>query len=154
MNAPSPEPSPDTPRPGRLPLRSWLPALFLSLLLTPTACGDDGGEELGPPEEPGPELLSARLVSPAESEGAVVLEASAERVRAVQVVDRFTRVVERVENGRFQAAVVRLFPGEIRFNVLGTVVDDGFPEIQVLQVADGDDELRGSLEGYRVELAR
>ena len=153
MNVLLHDPLPDTPSPRRLRLllRPWA----LILLLAPAACGDDGGgEELGPPDAPGTEILSARLVSPVEAEGAVVLEASAERVRAVQVVDRLTRVVERVENGRFQAAVVRLFPGEIRFNVLGTVVNDGFPEFEVLQVADGDDELRESLDGYRVELTR
>lgn len=140
-------------RPAR-PVRWLLPgALLLAGALLPAACGDDG-TEVDPRDRSTTELLEARLVSPHDAEGGVLVEASAERVLELRAVDPWTTVYQRTEEGRIQAALIRTpIPGEIRFEVVA-VEARGVPEFGILQVTDAGNQPRETLDGYRVEVTR
>ena len=93
-------------------------------------------------------VLTAVLVSPHGAEGAAVLDVSGttESFSATDGVSLFT--TPSATGTRLIA--VRLTPGELSLKV---AVDDVSrpPAVTVVEVADGDDRLRASLTGYRVE---
>ncbi len=111
------------------------------------SCDLLGPDDRGPE---GPGAFQATLVSPAGAEGSAVFE-----IRGGVQLSTISP-----DNGQafydHQADVTRLVvvlndPGTIRFQVRTQDVAV-MPTATVLQVADGNDELRSSLDGYSVEL--
>lgn len=103
------------------------------------------------PSEPVAGVVDAMLVSPAGIEGAVVLELTGDGIGAVHSArgDLFTAT-----DGRLTRVVIVLQdPGIVRFTVqLADVA--ALPKATVIEVADGADQLRTDLNGYRVEFSR
>ena len=99
-----------------------------------------------PPNESG--TLTAVLVSPNGAEGAAILDVVGdfESITAGNEVSLFTTPSA---NG-MRAIVVRPAAGELSVRI---AVDDVSrpPAVSIVEVSDGDDKLRTSLSGYRVE---
>jgi hypothetical protein len=92
--------------------------------------------------------LTAVLVSPNGEEGAAVLDVSG-TVESISAANGVSLHTTPVATGT-RVIVVRLTPGELSLKV--TVPDVSRPPgVTVVEVADGDDKLRQSLAGYRVE---
>jgi hypothetical protein len=92
-------------------------------------------------------VLHAVLTSPAGTEGAAVLELSSAGLGEVLAVEG--KVFARQGDGVVTLVIILDAPGEIAFRV--SVADiRSPPTVTVLEVADGDDELRASLAGYEV----
>jgi len=115
------------------------------LFLAAGAC-----DSMGPGEERGPGVLTATLRSPHGDEGSAVfrLEGGIE----LGVISTPSGQVFYQHAGTSSRVVVVLDdPGEILFQVQ-TGDRSEPPIVTVLQVADGDDALRPSLDGYTVDL--
>lgn len=123
-------------------LRHFLPALAAALALA--ACGGDGPSD--PPRNPG--QVSAVLVSPNGAEGAALVELTGAGVRDVMLVGGQAFVQA---GNPARVLLVLGTPGEVRFSVL---LDDkaSVPTARVLEVSDGGNNLRPSLDGYRVDV--
>jgi hypothetical protein len=94
-------------------------------------------------------LLTATLVSPNGAEGAAWLTLFGEGIVEVRALD--ARTFSNVRGDTVDVVIVRDQPGDLRFLV--SVADTTHqPGVAVLEVAGGDDELRGGLQGYRVEM--
>jgi hypothetical protein len=94
-------------------------------------------------------VLTATLVSPNGPEGAAWVTLFGEGIVEVRALD--ARTFSHVRGDTVNVVVVRDQPGDLRFLV--SVADTTrLPAAAVLEVAGGDDALRGSLVGYRVEL--
>jgi hypothetical protein len=117
--------------------------LFVAALSALAACGDKPSD----PANPG--QVSAFLVSPNGAEGAVLLEIAGSGVRGV-TVSGGTAFVE--DGSPPRALLVLDAPGEVRFSVALDDVDRR-PTFSVVEVSGPQDEVRGSVAGYRVELA-
>jgi hypothetical protein len=115
-------------------------ALVCAALLA--ACDTD---EVGPTAG----LLTATLVSPNGPEGSAWLTLFGAGIVEVRALD--ARTFSHTRGDTVDVVIVRDQPGDLRFLV--SVADTTRqPGVAVLEVAGGDDELRGSLQGYRVEL--
>ncbi len=101
------------------------------------------------PTGPGPPgVLHAVLTSPAGAEGAAVLELTSAGLGEVTPVEG--RVFARQGAGVVTLIIILDEPGEITFRV--SVADiRSPPTVTVLEVADVEDQLRASLEGYEVQ---
>ncbi|HLU26409.1 MAG TPA: hypothetical protein VKZ58_11965 [Longimicrobiales bacterium] len=120
--------------------------LAASLGLAGAGCDDPDGPG-------GPGVYEVVIESPNGPEGAAVVQLTGSGIEGARSAD--ARVfVARVERNTSRVVVVRDEPGELRFQV--EVRDLGAPMLSavLLQVADGNNELRGSLAGYRVSLIR
>ena len=128
-----------------------LPALRLGLLtillLTLPGCID-----LGPSGPQGRGSITVDLMSPNGAEGAAVFELTGGT--GLGVVSSFGGEVYYNSNygtGVTRVVVVMDVPGDVQFKVRTSNVGD-LPSVTVLQVTDGDDQLRSSLGGYEVEV--
>jgi hypothetical protein len=93
-------------------------------------------------------VLHAVLTSPAGAEGAAVLELTSAGLGEVTPVEG--RVFARQGAGVVTLIIILDEPGEITFRV--SVADiRSPPTVTVLEVADVEDQLRASLEGYEVQ---
>lgn len=132
------------------PLRSHGKILLLGLLtMACPACQD-----LGPPTPKGPGAIHVDLESPNGAEGSAVFQISGGT--GLGVVSSFGGEVFYDHNYGTEVTLVVVVmdvPGEIQFKIRTANVRD-LPTVSLLQVADGNDVLRGSLEGYQVEAVR
>ena len=97
----------------------------------------------------GPGTLTAVLVSPNGAEGAAILDV----VGQVDSFDGSSDVsvyTTPTANGT-RAIVVRLSPGALQMSMRVPDVSNP-PAITVVEVAGGDDKLRPSVAGYRVDI--
>lgn len=117
----------------------------ISLLATAfVACGSN------PVEMSGPGTLRGTLQSPHGVEGAAVIELVGSGLGLVRVESGL--VFTSVSGDATRAVILRHRPGVIEFAV--EVPDRGSPpDVRILEVADGDDQLRSSLDGYAVRFA-
>lgn len=115
-------------------IRRGAPLLALAL----AACGT----------EPVFIAYDAAVVSPNGPEGAAVLELDGSFADAMSVGSG--RVFTQASGGVTRVVLVRNTPGDLTFTL--TLDGPGSPpEVRVLQVADGTNQLRGFLQRYRVE---
>jgi hypothetical protein len=126
--------------------RAWGAARWLAPLLVLGALACDATSPRGPS---GPGEVAARLVSPNGAEGAAVLELSGSGIGAVRASAGTTLFIA-AEGATTRLVLVRETPGELAFHV--HLADRATaPTARVIEVAGGDDQLRTSLTGYRVE---
>lgn len=120
--------------------RATLAAALSTALLS--ACDSDA---------PGPTagLLTATLVSPNGAEGAAWLRLFGEGIVEVRTLD--ARTFTHTRGDTVNVVVVRDQPGDLRF-LVSLSDTTRIPGVAVLEVAGGDDRLRGNLQGYRLEL--
>jgi hypothetical protein len=126
------------------PLASSLPRLLVAVLALSLGC-------VSVPGEPISRKLNATLVSPNGDEGAALIELTGSGLGELTVREgrAFTAGTEQ----SVRAVIVLDEPGKRRFQI---EMDDPNAAISatVLEVADGDNEVRASLAGYDVEFAR
>lgn len=107
---------------------------------------------LGPGGPEGPGAFSATLISPNGAEGSGVFElVGGIGLGTVLPVDG--EVLYHHADGSTRIVVVLDEPGEIRFKVRTEDIGE-LPDVRVLEVADGADQLRPSLSGYSVRFRR
>jgi hypothetical protein len=116
--------------------------LFLAVATLLVACD-------GSTEPSGPGTLTASLVSPNGAEGAAVLDITG-TVETVTGNDDVAAYTTPGATGT-RVVLVRMNPGAltVRFRVPDVSRP---PQVSVVEVADGDDRVRSSLDGYRVEI--
>ena len=119
-------------------------ALAAAALLTPAACGDS----TGPTGPRGPGEFQMDLVSPFGAEGSAIFEILG-GTGLGEVVASNGEAYFYKAGGSLKVIVLLDAPGSIRFRVETDEVGD-LPSVTVVQVADGDDELRTSVSGYQV----
>ena len=113
--------------------------MLAPLVLLLLACDDPVGDQA---------TMLATLVSPNGAEGAALVELPVDGVSGVTAVDG--EVLELIQGGRRQIAIVRDAPGPISFRF--TFADETRPpEVRVVQVSGPDDTPR-ALAGYRVDV--
>lgn len=111
-------------------------------MLASTACDNST-----PPNTAG--TLTAVLVSPNGAEGAAILDVAG-TVESFGADTGITVFTTPSATGT-RVIVVRMTPGELSVRLALEDVSKP-PTVSVVEVADGDDKLRQSLSGYRVEL--
>ena len=122
------------------------------LLILPFALAVLGCNDLGPSGPEGPGSIHVDLVSPNGAEGSAVFEITGGT--GLGVVSSYSGEVYYNYNygtGVTRVVVVMDVPGNVQFKVRTSNVGE-LPSVSVLQVADGDDQLRPSLGGYEVEV--
>lgn len=97
----------------------------------------------------GPGTLTASLVSPNGAEGAAVLDIAG-TVETVTGNDDVAAYTTPSATGT-RVILVRMNAGAISVKLRVPDVSRP-PQVSVVEVADGDDRLRSSLEGYRVDI--
>jgi len=117
--------------------RLVIPLAMLALALTACDSTDPGGDA----------NLTAVLVSPNGAEGAAILDVTG-------TVESFTApsgmsVYTTPSGNGTRVIVVRLAPGELSVN-LAVADASNPPAISVVEVADGNNQLRQSVSGYTV----
>lgn len=115
------------------------------LVAAGVACGDSG-----PTGPHGPGAFHAELVSPNGSEGAAVFELAG-TFAVLSVTSENGEIFYHQAGATLRVIVLNNNAGTIRFQVQVDEIRD-LPTATVVQVADGDDELRESLAGYDVQL--
>ena len=117
--------------------------LAVAVLTVSSAC------ERSTSPSPGPGLTSTRLVSPHTDDGAAFIELTGD-VQSVSAPAGTTVYTEQVRAGVLRVLLIRDTPGPIEFS-LQLADRTRIPVARVLEVADGDDRPRASVDGYRVE---
>ena len=132
----------DRDRTDRLRLRSGT-ALAVALAFTVSGCTDDPVVPSG-----GPAQFQVTVISPNGPEGAVLIEIDHTGLGPITVLGGSAFSQERGDVTRL--VIVLTDPGQVAFLMR---VDDAavLPTAKVLEVADGDNELRTSVNGYRVD---
>lgn len=126
--------------------RPFKTGLLLAALISAIGCG---GGDVGPVSGPG--SFIATLESPNGVEGASLIHLIGGGVSSVQPLsgELFTST----SGDTTKVLVVLSTPGDVAFRV--QVADTTQPPIVVLlQVADGDNRVRSSLQGYSVRLSQ
>lgn len=127
------------PKPARL---GFLILLFLAM----GAC-----DSLGPEDNRGPGSLTVSLLSPNGAEGSAVFELVGGRgFSTVSAIGG--EAIYQHFGGSSRIVVVMDEPGVVRFKVRTEGIQE-LPEVNLIQVASGANELRGSLAGYMVEVS-
>ncbi len=126
-----------------------LATVFSALCLSATATGCDFLGLSGPS---GPGELHANIVSPNTLDGAAVVEITGGS-GLTWIASDDGQVFYEQDGGTTRIVIILDDPGPITFRVR---VDDvaELPSATVIQVADGDNELRTSLSDYEVEWAQ
>lgn len=93
--------------------------------------------------------LTASLISPNGPEGAAILDVTGEVETVSSTSD--VRAFSSVTATGTRVIVVRSSPGPLSVRLRVPDVSRP-PQVSVVEVADGDDRIRASLNGYRVEL--
>jgi hypothetical protein len=109
---------------------------------------------MGPDGPEGPGSIQVELDSPNGAEGSAVFEFAGGT--GLGVVTTFGGEVYHSHNygtGTSRVVVILDTPGAIQFKVRTSNVGDR-PSFTLLQVADGDDNLRSSLSGYEIEITQ
>lgn len=111
-----------------------------------------GCDFLGPDGPEGPGVLLVTLVSPVGNEASAVFELTG-GIGLGTVSPIGGEVLYQHYGGSTRVVVVMDEPGEVRFQVRTEDLGQ-LPEADVVQVADGENQLRISLSGYTVQVAR
>lgn len=127
-------------------MRTRSTLLILPALLALAAC-DEGGTGVTAGGE-----YRALLQSPHGAEGAAAIELEGGGVRSVSGGEG-TRVFMQPAAGGTRVVAVREPAGPIEFTVT-LAPGSRMPRARVVEVADGEDQPRASLAGYRVTLER
>ena len=127
-------------------IRHFLLALFAPLALA--AC-DGGSDGTGAATEGG-EYIAA-LVSPNGPEGGAILEMSGGGVE--EVVAASATLFRQPVTGGQRLMLIRDAPGRVEFRVR-MAAGSAPPTVRVVQVVDGDDNVRASTDGYEVTFTR
>jgi hypothetical protein len=130
-------------RPATKSARLGVLMLFLGAL---GAC-----DSLGPEDQGGSGSLTVSLLSPNGAEGSAVFELTG-GVGLSTVSPIGGEVLYQHFGGSSRVVVVMDDPGVVSFIVRTDDVQE-LPEVNLIQVASGANELRGSLEGYTVEFS-
>lgn len=126
------------------------PRLLLgTLAATLVAVGASACDLWGPS---GTGVLQARVISPYGPEGAVVLELEG-GIGLGPVTSDVGDTFFQHDGSTSRIVVVLDWPGEIRFTVRAEDIGK-IPSVTFVQVADGANQLRPSVDGYRVEFVR
>ena len=126
-----------------MPIRSRLIALlFLPAALALGACG----ERLTPPLSPGGDY-AAVLVSPNPLEGSALIELTGPGILDVRRNSSYV-TSSTIAGGR-RVVIIRSSPGRLDF-IVSIAPGGALPSARVLEVADDNNELRPSLNGYGV----
>lgn len=121
--------------------------LFIVPALLALAACDEGGTGVSAGGE-----YRAVLRSPHGAEGAAIIQIDGAGVRSVSAGEG-TRAFMQPGAGGTRVVVVREPAGPIEFTL--TLAAGGtLPRARVVEVADGEDQPRASLDGYRVTLER
>lgn len=118
------------------------------LLLATLACAGLAGCDRST-DPGGPGTLTASLISPNGQEGAAILDVIGE-VETVSSTSDVRAFSSATATGT-RVIVVRDSPGPLSVRLRVPDVSRP-PQVSVVEVADGDDRIRASLNGYRVEL--
>jgi hypothetical protein len=110
-----------------------------------------GCDTLGPEDKSGSGYFTVSLVSPHGDEGSAVFELTG-GVGLSTVSPTGGEVFYQHFGGSSRIVVVMDEAGEVRFHVRTDNVQEP-PEVEIVQVAGGDNELRPSLDGYSVEFS-
>jgi hypothetical protein len=127
----------------RLRLRLALPALGLCL----AACDGGGGTDA---EAPGGEYIAV-LESPHGAEGAAILEVPADGVESITATS--LSLFRQPIAGGTRLVLVREPAGRLEFRVR-MAAGSRPPEVRVVEVVDGEDRQRASVDGYEVSFTR
>ncbi len=128
-------------------LRSTVRALAIACCLVVAACDD------APPEpQPVPGDLVVRLVSPNGSEGAAVLQTTDGGIQEISV-EAGLQAFHWSEGGLTRIVLLRDEAGEVRF-VMSVEDWRQPPQLEIVEVADEANRLRGSLVGYSLQVSR
>jgi hypothetical protein len=122
---------------------------FLALvpaLLALAAC--EGGT--GASSSAGGEYLAA-LQSPNGPEGAAMLELTGGGVEAIAAAS--ATLFQQPVNGGVRLMLIREAPGRVEFRLI-VAPGSELPTVRVVQVVDGDDNVRPSTDGYEVTFTR
>jgi len=111
-----------------------------------------GCDLLGPDGPKGPGDLLVTLVSPDGNEASAVFEVAG-GISLGTVSPVGGEVLYQHFGGLTRIVVVMDEPGEVQFQVRTEDVGH-LPEVSVIQVADGENQLRTSLSGYTVQVTR
>jgi hypothetical protein len=103
----------------------------------------------GPPVPMGPGQLDGLLFSPNGAEGAAVLQLTGADIGAIELEGG--SVFRETDGFTTRIVVILDEPGDIQFRVYVAERSEP-PEAAVVEVADGDNQLRTQLGGYRIEL--
>jgi hypothetical protein len=122
-------------------------AIFLATLLALAAC-DPGGTD--PPAAEGGDF-NAVLTSPNGAEGAASLELTGGGIQSVSATGAV--LVSSAMSGGRRVVIVKEPAGSIEFRVSIAPGND-VPDVRVVEVVDGQDQPRGSLNGYHVQFSR
>ena len=104
-----------------------------------------------PVDVAGPGTLDAVLISPNGAEGAAVLQLIGPGLGQVTATEG--NVFAEHGSDGVRLVIVLDQPGDIKFRIAVDDVGD-FPAWEVIEVADGANELRASTSGYSMEFAR
>lgn len=126
------------------------------VLVGMVACGSmvtlSGCDFFGPDGPSGPGRLQADLVSPNGAESAVVLELVGGRDLGSPALEGGDVFFEQ-DGNTLRIVAVLDDPGPIRVD-LRTEDVAKLPSAAVIQVADGENEVRASLEGYKISFTK
>ena len=111
-----------------------------------------GCDLFGPDGPNGPGWLQADLVSPNGPESAVVLELVGGRDLSSLALEG-GEIFSEQDGNILRVVAVMDDPGSIRVEIRTEDVAK-LPSVAVIQVADGENELRASLEGYEVSFTK
>jgi hypothetical protein len=135
--------------------RSWRSAGILAVSLLAAACSDSPTNPVPPPVAPQPGTLTLRLTTPHADDGALALEVSGPVDSATAAHGSLLLFTRRTGPSTTVGAVVGPLAG-------GAVVTLHVPDVNavatyaatVREVADRQDALRASLEGYALVVTK
>lgn len=133
---------PGTPR--RVGGRVAAIAAFVAVAVA--GCSDPDGPR-------GPGAYEVAIESPNGEEGAAVIQLTGSGIEGARAADARVYLAH-IDESTTRVVLIRDTPGELRFQVDVRDLGAPKPSAVILQVADGDNELRGSLAGYRASLTR
>ena len=129
--------------------RNLARTLVVVLFLVPAT----GCDDLGPSGPKGPGSVRVDLLSPNGAEGSAVFEVRGGGTGLGVVTTAGGEVYYDHGTDATRVVVILDSPGQIGFLVRTRDLRN-LPSVTVTQVADGNDQLRGSLSGYEVELTQ
>ena len=126
-------------------VRRLLPTLALASVFSFLGC-----DAFGPAGPGGSGYFVVALRSPAGTEGSAVFEITGND----ELGPAFTengQAIHHIRADAYRLVVILDTPGQIRFKIWTESLRKR-PEVSIVQVADGQDRRRGSLDGYEVDV--